>query len=87
MKSSILYAGARGCAEAGRVAEAQEITYAIKIDYFRAQALAALAQAQAKAKLTSQAAKTVENVLQTVQSLSNDAMRPYVLLAIAQAVP
>ena len=87
MRSAVLYAGVKGLSEAGSIPEAQNVLYAIKTDYFRALALAALGRAQANAKLTSQAEQTLKSALQVEQrSLSNKAMQANVLLSVGQAL-
>jgi hypothetical protein len=87
LKAVVLCAGAIGRANAGNISEAQTVMYLIKRDYSKVLALSAIAQAQAKAKLQSQANGTIEYALRTIKSLPDPAERAEALLAIAEAVP
>jgi tetratricopeptide (TPR) repeat protein len=85
LKAAVLCAGAIGRANAGNISEAQTVMYLIKRDYSKVLALSAIAQAQAKAKLQSQANGTIEYALRTIKSLPDPAERAEALLAIAEA--
>ena len=86
LKATVLCAGAIGRANAGNISEAQTVMYSIKRDYSKVLALSAIAQAQMKAKLQSQANSTIEYALRTIKSLPEPAERAEALLAIAEAV-
>ncbi len=86
-RSSILLCGVRGHAEEGNIGEAQGLTQMINESLFRVYALSYVAQAQARARLTSQAMGTIGSALQIVPSLQPSGRRAYALWALARVAP
>jgi hypothetical protein len=87
VRSSMLLCGVRGRAEIGNIQDAQSFLYLIESKYLRVLGLSYVAQAQTKAKLTSQAMATISEALRAVQELQEPGQRAHALLALASAVP